>query len=95
VSAPSGGIEKARALMAWLWDELAEIARLARVQWPGRNSPGHIAAAQFELEVKRVRRASGEKDGRRIGAVRLGRAVRVPLSEIEQLMEDGTTPAIK
>jgi excisionase family DNA binding protein len=30
---------------------------------------------------------------RRIGVVRLGRAVRIPLSEIERLMEEGTTPA--
>lgn len=30
---------------------------------------------------------------RRIGVVRLGRAVRVPLTEIERLMEEGSTPA--
>jgi excisionase family DNA binding protein len=29
---------------------------------------------------------------RRLGVVRLGRAVRVPLSEIERLIEEGTTP---
>ncbi len=29
---------------------------------------------------------------RRISVVRLGRAVRVPLSEIERLIEEGTTP---
>jgi excisionase family DNA binding protein len=32
---------------------------------------------------------------RRIGVVRLGRAVRIPLSEIERLMEEGTTPALR
>lgn len=32
---------------------------------------------------------------RRIGVIRLGRAVRIPLSEIERLLEEGTTPAIK
>jgi len=30
---------------------------------------------------------------RRIGVVRLGRAVRVPVSEIDRLMEEGSTPA--
>jgi excisionase family DNA binding protein len=30
---------------------------------------------------------------RRIGVVRLGRAVRVPMSEIDRLIEEGTTPA--
>ena len=29
---------------------------------------------------------------RRISVVRLGRAVRVPLSEIDRLIEEGTTP---
>jgi hypothetical protein len=57
-------MEKARALVAWLWDELAGVARFARRWWPWRNSPGHIAAVQFELEVERARRASGEKSGR-------------------------------
>lgn len=43
-----------------------EIGRLqvARVLWPWPDSPGHIAAAQFELEVERARRASSEKGGR-------------------------------
>jgi hypothetical protein len=58
-----GGIEKAPARVAWLWDELTRIARLAR-RWPWRNSPGHIAAAQFELEVGQARRASAKKGGR-------------------------------
>lgn len=31
--------------------------------------------------------------GRRIGVIRLGRAVRVPVSEIDRLVEEGTTPA--
>jgi excisionase family DNA binding protein len=30
---------------------------------------------------------------RQIGVVRLGRAVRVPWSEIDRLVEEGTTPA--
>ncbi len=30
---------------------------------------------------------------RRIGVVRLGRAVRIPMSEIDRLVEEGTTPA--
>lgn len=30
---------------------------------------------------------------RRIGVVRLGRAVRVPQAEIDRLMEEGATPA--
>ena len=32
---------------------------------------------------------------RRISVVRLGRAVRIPLSEIDRLMEEGTTPAVR
>jgi hypothetical protein len=64
VSASSGGIEKARARVAALWRELGRAARLARVLWPWRNSPGHIAAAQFDLEVERARRASEENGGR-------------------------------
>ncbi len=63
MNAPSGGLEKGRAHVAWLWRELARLARLARVLWPWRNSPGHIAAAQFELEVERVRRVGAEKGG--------------------------------
>jgi hypothetical protein len=59
-----GGIEKAPARVAWLWDELTRIARLARRWWPWRNSPGHIAAAQFELVVGQARRASAKKGGR-------------------------------
>ena len=31
---------------------------------------------------------------RKIGSVRLGRAVRVPVSEIERLVERGTIPAL-
>ena len=30
---------------------------------------------------------------RRIGVVRLGRAVRVPLGEVERLIDEGATPA--
>lgn len=64
MSAQTDGIEKARARVAWLWHELANVVRLARVLWPWRNSPGHIAAAQFELEVKQASRTSATKGGR-------------------------------
>jgi hypothetical protein len=64
MSTPSGSIDKARALVAALWRKLVIIARFVRVLWPWHNSPGHIAAAQFELEVERAHRASGEKGGR-------------------------------
>ncbi len=64
MSAPSNRIEEIRARVDAHWHKLAKIARLARVLWPWRNSPGHIAIAQFELEVERAWRASGEKGGR-------------------------------
>lgn len=48
------------------------------------------AAAMLALSQKTVWQWIGE---RRMGVVRLGRAVRVPLSEIERLMEERTTPA--
>ena len=64
MSAPVGGIEKTRAHVAWLWYGLGGIARLPRVLWPWRSSEGHIAAAQFELELERARRANEEKGGR-------------------------------
>jgi excisionase family DNA binding protein len=50
------------------------------------------AAEMLALSPKTLWQWIGE---RRIGVVRLGRAVRIPLSEIERLMEEGTTPAIK
>lgn len=50
------------------------------------------AAEMLALSQKTVWQWIGE---RRIGVVRLGRAVRVPLSEIERLMEEGTTPALR
>jgi hypothetical protein len=64
MSAPFGGIAKARARVAWPWNELASIARFVRVRWPWRNSPVHIAVAQLELGVKQARCASAEKGGR-------------------------------
>jgi hypothetical protein len=64
MSAACGGVEPARAVVDWLWDELAGIAHFARRWWPWRNSPGNIAAAQFALEVERARRAGGGKGGR-------------------------------
>jgi excisionase family DNA binding protein len=48
------------------------------------------AAAMLALSQKTVWQWIGE---RRIGVVRLGRAVRVPQSEIDRLMEEGSTPA--
>jgi excisionase family DNA binding protein len=48
------------------------------------------AAEMLALSQKTVWQWIGE---RRIGVVRLGRAVRVPISEIERLLEEGTTPA--
>ncbi len=50
------------------------------------------AAEMLALSPKTVWQWIGE---RRILVVRLGRAVRVPQSEIDRLMEEGTTPAIK
>lgn len=51
-----------RELVAALWCDLGVFVRLVCVRWPCRNSPSHIAIAQFELEVEKARRASGEKD---------------------------------
>lgn len=48
------------------------------------------AAELLALSQKTLWQWIGE---RRIGVVRLGRAVRVPLAEIERLMEEGATPA--
>lgn len=48
------------------------------------------AAAMLALSQKTVWQWIG---ARRIGVVRLGRAVRVPITEIERLMEEGSTPA--
>ncbi len=48
------------------------------------------AAAKLALSQKTVWQWIGE---RRIGVVRLGRAVRGPQSEIDRLMEEGSTPA--
>ena len=48
------------------------------------------AASMLSLSQKTVWQWIGE---RRIGVVRLGRAVRVPITEIDRLMEEGSTPA--
>jgi len=48
------------------------------------------AAAMLSLSQKTVWQWIGE---RRIGVIRLGRAVRVPISEIDRLIEEGSTPA--
>ena len=48
------------------------------------------AAEMLTLSQKTVWQWIGE---RRIGVIRLGRAVRVPVSEIHRLMKEGTTPA--
>jgi excisionase family DNA binding protein len=47
-------------------------------------------AEELALSEKTVWQWIGQ---RRIGVVRLGRAVRVPISEIERLVEEGSTPA--
>jgi hypothetical protein len=79
MTAPSSGIEQARALVAGMWDWSVNNARLALKQWPSflRDTPAHVAAAQFvvdlekqvrrtndELEVEQARRARAEKAGR-------------------------------
>lgn len=48
------------------------------------------AAETLALSQKTIWQWIGE---RRIGVVRLGRAVRIPQSEIDRLMEEGSTPA--
>ena len=48
------------------------------------------AAAMLALSAKTIWQWIGM---RRICVVRLGRAVRVPQTEIDRLMEEGTTPA--
>jgi excisionase family DNA binding protein len=48
------------------------------------------AAELLALSQKTVWQWIGE---RRIGVVRLGRAVRIPQSEIDRLINEGTTPA--
>jgi excisionase family DNA binding protein len=50
------------------------------------------AAEMLALSQKTVWQWIGE---RRIGVVRLGRAVRIPLLEIERLLQEGSTPAIR
>jgi excisionase family DNA binding protein len=50
------------------------------------------AAEMLALSPKTVWQWIGE---RRFAVVRLGRAVRVPLAEIERLLEEGTTPAVR
>ncbi|MHB1865843.1 MAG: hypothetical protein ACYCPS_06855 [Candidatus Saccharimonadales bacterium] len=64
MSAPSNRIEEIRARVDALWHKLAKISRFARRRWPWHRSLWHTAIAQFELEVERARRASGEKGGR-------------------------------
>lgn len=50
------------------------------------------AAEMLALSQKTVWQWIGE---RRIGVIRLGRAVRIPQSEIDRLMREGTTPALR
>jgi excisionase family DNA binding protein len=50
------------------------------------------AAEMLALSQKTIWQWIGE---RRIAVVRLGRAVRIPQAEVNRLMEEGTTPAIK
>lgn len=49
------------------------------------------AAADLGLSVHTIRAWIAR---RKIGHVRLGRAVRIPISEIERLIERGTVPAL-
>lgn len=49
------------------------------------------AAEMLALSQKTIWQWIGE---RRIGVIRLGRAVRIPQSEIDRLMQEGTTPAL-
>jgi excisionase family DNA binding protein len=48
------------------------------------------AAEELSLSPKTVWQMVAD---RRLAVVRLGRAVRIPTSEIERLIEEGTTPA--
>jgi excisionase family DNA binding protein len=50
------------------------------------------AAEMLALSQKTVWQWIGE---RRIAVIRLGRAVRIPQSEIDRLMQEGTTPALR
>lgn len=50
------------------------------------------AAELLALSQKTVWQWIGE---RRIGVVRLGRAVRIPITEIDRLLQEGTTPALR
>ncbi len=56
----------------------------------GRMNDVRQAAAELGLSVACVRKWIAE---RRIGIVRLGRAVRIPQTEIERLIEEGRVPA--
>lgn len=50
----------------------------------------HQAAERLGLQPSTVRAWIAQ---RRIGIVRLGRAVRIPLEEVERLIAQGTIPA--
>ena len=50
------------------------------------------AAAKLGIKPKTLRNWIG---GRRIGVHRIGRAVRIPGSEIERILEAGFTPALE
>ena len=50
------------------------------------------AAEILALSQKTLWQWVGE---RRIGVVRLGRAVRIPMSEIDRLLQEGSTPALR
>jgi excisionase family DNA binding protein len=49
------------------------------------------AAADLSVSVHTIRAWIAR---RKIGSVRLGRAVRIPTTEIARLVEQGTTPAV-
>lgn len=57
-----------------------------------QNNTVAQAAEQLGLSESTIRAWIGQ---RRIGFVRLGRAVRIPAAEIERLMERGYVPPIR
>ena len=71
------------------------MSRTARQDMKGTNSPLRTvdeAARDLNVSTHTVRAWIAR---RRIGSVRLGRAVRIPASEIARLIEQGTIPAIE
>ncbi len=59
---------------------------------PERPRTVHEAAEELGLSVHTVRAWIAS---RRLGHLRLGRAIRVPASEIRRVIEKGTVPAVR